>query len=441
MQKLFTEFSPIDADTWKKKIESDLKGIEFDSLIKQNRNGIKIKPFYSAADIAGKESIVPPASSWDICTNIFVTNEADANKLALEDLQNGASALKFIINSKLDVAKLLKDISIQHIYLQFEVNNQIDEFLFELNAYLISQKLNWADLNVSVVNDELSYLVQHNSFRMDEAAFKNNFLNVLKASNNKAFSVDATIYNNAGSNSVSELASTVAQVNEYLNLLAEQNKLSEIAQLTINVAVDTNFFEQIAKLRALRNLVNLLLEQYNSNATLHLHVETSDVYRSAFDSYSNLLRDSISGMAAVIGNCESLSIHHFNNKSEDSKLATRMSRNQQLIFKEESYLDKVNDISNGSYYIETLTNELATKAWEEFKQIEKNGGFIASVLIGNIKAKIEEQAFNLVNEYKEGKRTLIGVNKFPNSNDKPEKLAETPKNKGINKLSLTAALV
>jgi methylmalonyl-CoA mutase len=112
-----------------------------------------------------------------------------------------------------------------------------------------------------------------------------------------------------------------------------------------------------------------------------------------------------------------------------------------LIFKEESYLDKVNDISNGSYYIETLTNELATKAWEEFKQIEKAGGFIASILNGNIKAKIEEQAFNLVNEYKEGKRTLIGVNKFPNANDKPEKLADTTKNKGLNKLSLTAALV
>ena len=150
---------------------------------------------------------------------------------------------------------------------------------------------------------------------------------------------------------------------------------------------------------------------------------------------------SISGMAAVIGNCDSLSIHHFNNKEEDNKLATRMSRNQQLIFKEESYLDKVNDISNGSYYIETLTNELATKAWEEFKTIEKEGGFIASVLNGNIKAKIEEQAFNLVNEYKEGKRTLIGVNKFPNANDKPEKLADTSKNKGINKLSLTVALV
>ncbi len=441
MQKLFTEFSPIDADTWKKKIESDLKGTSFDSLIKHNRNGIEIKPFYSKADISGIESTSSTLSSWDICTSIAVKNEVEANKLALEDLQNGASALKFVIDSKIDVSKLLKEISIQHIYLQFEVNNQIDEFLFELNAYLIAQKLSWADLNVSIFNDDLSYLVQHNAFKMGEAAFKNNILNVLKASGNKALSVDATIYNNAGANSVSELASTLAQVNEYLNLLSEQNKLSEVTQLTINVSADTNFFEQIAKLRALRSLVNLLLEQYSANLSLHIHCETSDIYRSAFDSYSNLLRDSISGMAAVIGNCDSLSIHHFNDKSEDSKLATRMSRNQQLIFKEESYLDKVNDISNGSYYIETLTNELATKAWEEFKAIEKAGGFIASVLNGNIKAKIEEQAFNLVNEYKEGKRTLIGVNKFPNANDKPEKLADTTKNKGLNKLSLTAALV
>lgn len=441
MQKLFTEFSPIDADTWKKKIESDLKGISFDNLIKHNRNGIKIKPFYSAADLEGKESIAPTVAHWDICTNIVVKNESEANKSALENLQNGASALKFIINSKIDVTKLLKDISIQHIYLQFEVNNQIDEFLFELNAHLISQKLNWSDLNVSIVNDDLSYLIQHNSFKMDEAAFKNNFLNVLKASGNRAFSIDASIYNNTGATSVTELACTIAQLNEYLNLLSEQNKLSDLNQLTINVAVDTNFFEQIAKLRALRNLVNLLLEQYQSNLNVHLHCETSDIYRSPFDSYSNLLRDSISGMASVIGNCDSLSIHHFNDKAEDNKLASRMSRNQQLIFKEESYLDKVNDIANGSYYIETLTNELATKAWEEFKQIEKAGGFIASVLNGNIKATIEEQTFNLINEYKEGKRTLIGVNKFPNANDKPEKLADTTKNKGINKLSLTAALV
>lgn len=441
MEKLFSEFTPVDTDTWKKRIESDLKGISFDSLLKTNRSGITIKPFYNQDDVRST-STINASGSWDICAKINVSDEKVANAHALEQLQNGVSGLIFVINGKKNIAQLLDKISIQHIYTQFIVAGKSDEFIQDFSAYLSSQQLSWNSLHTSIIHDELNYLIQHQSYKTNEADFKNSFINSLKASEYASFSVDATIYNNAGANSVYELSCALAQVNEYFTIANEHNLISKIKQITVCLATDTNFFEEIAKLRALRHLVTLLAEQYDVKAKLHLHCETSDIYRAQFDSYSNLLRDTISGMAAVIGNCNSLCVHHFNDKDADTKLATRMSRNQQLIFKEESYLDKVQDISNGSFYIEALTEEIAKKAWEEFKHIESEGGFIASVLKGTLKSNIEAQAAQLVAEYKEGKRTLIGINKFPNANDKPVSTENkgTP-NKGINALSLTSALI
>tara|TARA_B110000285_G_scaffold42051_1_gene46345 strand:- start:240 stop:737 length:498 start_codon:yes stop_codon:yes gene_type:complete len=134
--------------------------------------------------------------------------------------------------------------------------------------------------------------------------------------------------------------------------------------------------------------------------------------------YNNLLRATTSGMSAVLGGCHSLSLLPFNNNaSSNNEFGQRISKNIQLLFQEESYLNQVKDTSKGSYYVENLIISIKKKSWDNFLSIEKKGGFIAALKNGDIQNQINKELDKKVNDLKEGKRTMIGVNKFINEND------------------------
>src|SRR5690606_28586498 len=217
----------------------------------------------------------------------------------------------------------------------------------------------------------------------------------------------------------------------------------DIKHLHIDIATDTLFFEQIAKLRSLRKTLPLILNQYDCKAQVHLHASNSNTYRSEYDSYSNLLRDTLAGMAAIIGGADSLYIPPFDlKKLSDNEFSRRLSLNQQLIFKEESYLNKVADSSTGSYAIEQLTHDIAEKSWKLFQQIEEEGRFQAAGNKVKIQATIQQQAQELVEAYRSGKKILVGVNKFPDPMDQPqEKRANPQRTSGLTALNLADALL
>ncbi|HEY1040562.1 MAG TPA: methylmalonyl-CoA mutase family protein [Bacteroidia bacterium] len=440
MKKLFSEFKPVSAGEWKLRIEKDLKETRFDSLLKTNRNGITIKPFYTREDLHAETNPVFTASNWDICARVLVSNEKEANKQALENLQNGVSGLCFVIQKQYDFNILLDNISVPHIYIQFIVNENIAAFVTGFKNYLHAKGINEEELNCSIVYDSIGQHLKKgqgmSNNKTEELTF---LLNTRNTKGLKTICVDGSIYQNAGANASYELAATLSHLNEYLNWLDNAGQIQLAEKIQVTLATGTDFFEEIAKLRAFRKLAALVFEAYSIQPQLYIHCETSNVYRSQFDSYSNLLRDSISGMAAVLGGCNSLIIHAFNETVEgQNSFSSRMSRNQQLIFKEEAYLDKVADVAAGSFYIETLTEQIAVKAWEYFREIEKNGGLIQLFESGKLKTRIDQQADELVNAYKNGKRVLIGVNKFPNPKDAPiAKPTGIKKTKGIDALSLT----
>jgi methylmalonyl-CoA mutase len=124
-------------------------------------------------------------------------------------------------------------------------------------------------------------------------------------------------------------------------------------------------------------------------------------------------------MSAVLGGCSTLYVSRFDESLEkdSSQLSIRMARNQQLILKEESYLNKASDIGAGSYYIESLTEQLGTKAFELFKRWEAQGGFISCLEKGTIQKEVNEQAALLKNKVASGEMVIIGVNKFINPKD------------------------
>jgi methylmalonyl-CoA mutase len=429
MEQLFTDFSSTDANTWKSRLEKDLKGITFEQLTSTDRNGINIHPFYTAEDIAP----APPIRSmgdWDIVSTYVVEDASVSNKKALDALNGGASGLHFIISKHIAVKALLQNIELPYIYCHFTVGHNASAFVDELRAYCSEQNWDLSSMRCFITHDSIALMLAGKEMGQPMLLDTN------------SLSVDTSQYLNAGATTVYELACTIAQVQEYLHLYNEATRLEAIKCIHIVTATDTAYFEQIAKMRALRKLMSLLCEAYQINPFIHIHVNTANTYRSPFDSYSNLLRDSVAGMAAVIGGCDSLYIPPFDAaKSAPNESSDRLSRNQQLIFKEESYFNKVADVAAGSYYIESLTEQLAEQAWEAFQQLEAEGGLIASYRNGTVKARIEEQAAQLVSEYQSGRRVLIGVNKFVNPDDEPQKHQSNVANeRGLQALALGSIL-
>jgi len=439
MNALFEDFSASNAATWKERLSKDLKGITFADLSVTDRNGINIHPFYTSEDELKTNTAIFDHKDWTICAAVKVLDEKMANKKALNELQNGAAGLCFDINSRVDFSVLLEEIQLAYIYTQFNVYSDIDLFLSDWKEFLAAQNMDIEALDCTINFDPFATLLKGGA-ELSEG-IKNDFINLFAVT--KSISVDAFIYQNAGANSAYQLACCIAQLNEQLHWLDKSGKLIALKKVSIIHSAGTDFFEEIAKLRALQILISNVMAQYNINPKVTLHIETSDTYRSAFDSYSNLLRDTVAGMAAVLGGCTSLLIHPFDQSiNEAGEFNSRMSRNQQLIFKEESYLGQIADASAGSFYLEKLTEQLAEIAWASFQQIENDGGLVASFEKGIIKETIEIQAAQWVQEYKEGKRVLIGVNKYVNAKDEPKaQKQKEPNNKGLDIINLTEEII
>src|SRR5580704_14086335 len=134
MDKLFSEFKPSTAQDWKNQIVKDLKGTEFEKLIwhNANGNGFDVNPFYTSEDIPTKNKSLFTNTDWDVCEQITVANEQQANACALKALEGGASGLSFYILKKIDTKALLKGISLEHIYTQFFISNDALHVLHDL---------------------------------------------------------------------------------------------------------------------------------------------------------------------------------------------------------------------------------------------------------------------------------------------------------------------
>lgn len=419
MNSLFKEFSPITAQQWKEQINKDLKGITFDQLKWYTASGIDVNPFYTSEDLSEKRSQLFNQRGWDVCEHILVFDEKKNNEQALKALQGGASGLAFYIHKKCDLKTLLKDISLEHIYSQFFISNDALHILDDLKTIYGKKNEHDGKLKCFVNIDPLCLAAYYGEWHGD--AKKD--LSVLKKLVH--IPVNVSLYQEAGANTVNELATGLSHLNEYFNYLNEEKELKD-KTLHFIFSVNANYFVEIAKLRAFRKLVALLQEQYNTDFPLHIHVQTAQQNKSALDAYTNMLRSTTEAMSAIIAGCNSLSVLPYNQVFEQpNDFSSRIARNQQHVLREESYLDKVSDPSAGSYFIETLTEAIAAKAWEKFKELESKGGFI-SCLEKNILAEIiEKDKQALIRDAKEGNLVLVGVNKYPNSMEK----FEAPKKK------------
>jgi methylmalonyl-CoA mutase len=253
----------------------------------------------------------------------------------------------------------------------------------------------------------------------------------------RCIAVNSGKLNNAGAYITQELACALAWGNEYLHAATEAGiPVDTVAgNIKFNMGISSNFFMEIAKFRAARTLWAKIVEQYEPECKcackMIIHAETSEFNLTLFDAYVNMLRTQTEAMSAALAGVESITVTPYDAVYETpTDFAVRIAKNQQLILKHESHLDKVADPAGGSYYIESLTASIAAEAWKQFLAIEEAGGFHKAVKEGRIQESVEASGNERRAAFAKRKEVLIGTNQYPNFGELSD--GRRPVSKGCN---------
>jgi methylmalonyl-CoA mutase len=408
---LFSNFDPISSKQWKQQIQYELKGADYnETLVWESPEGIKVKPFYHLDELDVKNNVSAPTNAFTILQNIFVHDVKKSNKTALETLSRGAESIRFTIeNETISIEELMQNLPLEKVSYYFYLSFLSIDFVTKLTNFTSQNKANF-----KILLDPIGQLAKDgNWFENLDKDFEK--LNAIAAkSTNPFLSCNANLYDNAGANMVQQVAYTIAHINEYFNRIPSINQ-----PITIEVSVGTNYFFEIAKLRALRLVFNSLAKEYNHHFDCHIVATPTKRNKTLYDYNVNMLRTTTECMSAILGGANAVAnlpydaLYH-----KDNEFGDRISRNQLLVLKHESYFDKVNNPADGAYYIESITQQLAEKALDLFKDIERNSGFITQLIEGTIQRKISESAAKQQELFDSGKEVLLGTNKYPNKNDR-----------------------
>ena len=408
--KLFDSFEFVSSKMWKQHIQYELKGADYnEKLVWESSDGIKVRPFYHFDENITNCNVNTNATNFKILQQIFVFDEQKSNKKALDTLQRGAQSISFTIEKEtISIEKLLQNIPFEQVICFFNISF--------LSIDLVNRLTNFAkkhQANFIIQIDPIHHLLKTGNYFTNLETDLKNFNQLVLATHLPIITIKSGIYQNAGATIVQQLAYTLAHANEYFNQLENYN-----IPITIEVAIGPNYFFEIAKLRALNLLFNTLAKEYNHNQPCIIVATPSKRNKTIYDYNVNMQRTTTECMSAILGGAQFISnlpydaLYH-----KDNEFGDRISRNQLLILKNESYLDKVNNPADGSYYIETLTQQLSEKALDLFKDIEKNGGLISQLKAGTIQRKINESAQKEQELFDTGKEVLLGTNKYPNQSD------------------------
>ncbi len=418
-KKLFGDFSPVTDEQWTAQAIKDLKGQDFEKLIWESPDGLTIKPFYTAndtRDIAALH-IEKADNNWEICQPLVVCDAKSANTLAHQALMSGATGIDFdlrkVPHNEGDFNTLLKGILPEFAGLHIQVTQDATAYATHFASFLKQHSITkefvptfsydtTGEINTADITTHKAIL----------EAFKE--LPLVRC-----LAVNGASFNNKGASAIQELALSIAMAAEFISQLNENGFSNEqlAERIHFRLGVGSNFFLEIAKLRALRLLWTDLLSSFESSTGIstYLKAESSSWNKTIYDPHNNLLRGTTETLAAAVSSVDSIATLPFDSVYEDpTAFSTRLSRNISLLLKHESYVDKALDPAAGSYYIEALTQELVNKAWEQFELIEKQGGYLECFTKGIVQKQLEEAAEKRQQMLASRRQVLIGVNQYPN---------------------------
>ncbi|QCX39871.1 methylmalonyl-CoA mutase [Aureibaculum algae] len=415
---LFDKFYQVSAKEWKQKIQFDLKGADYnETLVWESNEGIKVKPFYHKDDIKFLP-IVTSKKKYSICQSIFISDVKVANFLAKDALKRGANTIEFEAHAEFDINQLLDQLhnsgdTKDNVHIYFKLNFLSESFLIQLIEKCENLPI---FLNVDLIGNLAKTGNWFRNKKEDNSVLKNILKKATK--DTSVLSVDAGLYHNAGADIVQQVAYALGHGNEYLNTITGDKK-QIVHTISFQFAIGGNYFFEIAKLRAFEYVWQLLTKEYDVNIKAELFVKPSLRNKTLYDSNVNMLRITTECMSAILGGADVISnVSYDSLYHKKNEFGERIARNQLLILQEESYFKEVSQVAEGSYYIESLTKEIAEKALQLFKNIEKSGGFLSQLEAGTIQRKIEQSAAKEQQQFDKEEVILLGSNKYSNVDEK-----------------------
>lgn len=394
-------FPEVGSQQWKQRVQYELKGEDYNqSLVWTSAEGISVNPLYAAQPALPSKNA---AGSFQICQEIFVHDIEKSAKRAHASLKKGADSLRFRFGTTTaDASQLLSGITLEEGALFFDIGNSIDF------ADSLQRRLKGGKSNVFLLSDPIHHLAKTGNWMEGGDNFK--LLETLHQACPEAgfLSINTALYANAGAHIVQQIGYGLAHLAEYLNRFKSEKPI------VFEVAMGPEYFFEIAKIRAMRLGAETLAKAFGHTAGFHFYASPGLRNKTLYDYNVNMLRTTTECMSAVLGGADTVSnlpydaIYHKSNE-----FGERIARNQLLLLKHESYFGNGQDPASGSHYIESLTSQLTEKALELLKETEREGGLVECLKKGSIQKDIRIQADREQSAFDEGRKVLVGTNKYP----------------------------
>jgi methylmalonyl-CoA mutase len=417
-------------------------------LVTHLYDGIEIKPLYTSADASDEQGDYPGLApflrgstalggtqgGWDIRQGVEVASP-EASAIVLEQLEGGCSSLLLrTATPSVEVSVDLLGELLADVYFDL-VTISIDGSLGTSGPVALLDLWDRQGVVPSKVRGVLgldpigAYVSSGGATDLQTALPDMNAIARRCASqfpNAQAIVVDATRYNDAGCSDTEELGCAIATGIAYARRLVEDglSLVAAFSQIEFRFAATCDQFLTIAKLRAARLLWSRVAEACGvpTAGAQRQHVISSRAMLTLYDPWVNLLRGTIASFAAGVGGADAITIEPYDyalDPLQGSQLGRRMARNTQIILVEESHSARVSDPGGGSWYIESLTQSVATQSWEWMQQIEAAGGVVAACDSGLIVDRIANTWSHRLANLSVRKDTITGVSDFPNIDEAP----------------------
>ena len=457
---LATGFQPADYDMWRGLVEKALKGADFDKrLVARTADGLTIKPLYTRADALVATAGAAPGFSpftrgtgipteghgWQIHQRVTAADPGEANTVILEELEGGASGIVLqtaapgqhglSLNSAADITAALVGVHLDFAPVALEPGfdgiKTARMFLKALAELQPKAGDAVSRLNVDPLGSFARFGTAGTAIDTALTAAVALAADAAKAPVPlTAVLVDARVPHEAGASEAQELAYLAASLVAYLRAFEAAGVAAPEAfkQIAFALAVDTDLFLTAAKIRAARTIIARIAEASGASpATMHITATTSGRMMAKRDPWTNMLRTTAACAGAVFGGADAVTVLPFTFAlGLPDRFARRIARNTQLVLQEESSLGRVVDPVGGSWYVESLTSDLANTAWTQFQEIEKQGGLVAALKAGTLQAEIARVAEARTQAVAKGRQELTGVSVFPRPGEDGVTVASAP---------------
>lgn len=440
-EKLFDMFPPVTTEEWLAKINVDLKGADFNKkLVWRTNEGFNVQPLYRKEDLEGISFLgtlpgqfpyvrgTREDNNWLIRQQVQGDDAAEMNRHALHILERGVDSLGICLCSlePAELKNVLEGVDLKKVEVNVNCCPGKAVVVAEELVKIIKEKGAEKEFKGSIEFNPFKRLLKHGmEFPKDLKATAMAVYEAVKEIEGlRCFCVDSRMLNNCGAYITQELGYALAWGAEWMSMMTEAGlDACEVAgRIKFKMGISSNYFMEIAKFRAARMLWAEIVKAYGAAeecCKMHVHAVTSEFNMTIYDAHVNLLRSMTESMSAALAGVDSIETLPFDlTFKRPDEFSERIARNQQILLRDESHLNKVADPAGGSYYIENLTKSIADVAWKLFNEVEDKGGFYELLKKGEIQAKVNESGVKRHLDVARRKENLLGTNQFPNFNEK-----------------------